>query len=67
MLWIHGAVARRAVKISAILGFDNLKTNGNAVRSHSPRRAIGHRKLCFAGFTALGAPKILNPMVAGHP
>ena len=58
------AVAESAVKISAVLGFDNLKTSGNAVRSHSRRLAIGYRKLGSAGLATLRTPKIFNPMVA---
>jgi hypothetical protein len=61
-------VAESTVKISAVLEFDNLKTNRNAVRSHNPRLAIGRRKFGIAGPAALRAPKIFNPMVAcGHP
>jgi hypothetical protein len=68
LLGIDRAVAECAVKISAVLGFDDLKTSGNAVRSHGPRLAIGYRKLGNAELPALRTPKIFNPTVAyGHP
>ena len=65
LLSVDRAVAESAVKVFAVLGFDDLKTRGNAVRSHSPRLAIGHRKLGSAGLAALRTPEIFNPMVAG--
>jgi hypothetical protein len=65
LLGVGRAVAGSAVKVTAVLGFDNLKTKGNAVRSHSPRLAIGHRKRGSAGLAALRTSKIFNPMVAG--
>jgi hypothetical protein len=65
LLSVDRTVAESAVKVFAVLGFDNLKTGGNAVRSHSPRLAIGHRKLGSAGLAALRTPEIFNPMVAG--
>jgi hypothetical protein len=65
LLSVDRAIAESAVKITAVLGFDNLKTSGNAVWSHSPRLAIGHRKLGSAGLAALRTPEIFNPMVAG--
>jgi hypothetical protein len=36
-LWFHRSVARRAVKVAAILGLDNLKAFGNAVDLYIPR------------------------------
>jgi hypothetical protein len=61
-------VADNAVKIPAARGFDNLKTSGDAVRSHNPRLGISHRKLGNADLSALGTNKIFNPTVAfGHP
>jgi hypothetical protein len=61
-------VTESTVKISAVLGFDSLKTNRNAVRSHNPRLVIGRRKFGIAGLAALRAPQIFNPMIAcGHP
>jgi hypothetical protein len=67
VLGIDRAVAECTVKISAILGFDDLNTSGNAVRPYDPRTAIGHRKLGDAELPALRTPKIFNPTVAyGH-
>jgi hypothetical protein len=61
-------VAENAVKISAVPGFDNLETSGDAIRSHNPRLGISHRKLGNADLSALGTPKIFNPTVPfGHP
>src|SRR5450631_2103047 len=61
-------VADNAVKIPAARGFDNLKTSGDAVRSHNPRLGISHRKPGNADLSALGTNKIFNPTVAfGHP
>src|SRR5450631_1746129 len=61
-------VADNAVKIPAARGFDNLKTSGDAVRSHNPRLVISHRKPGNADLSALGTNKIFNPTVAfGHP
>ena len=60
-------VAASAVKVSAVPGFDDLEAGGNAVRSHNPRLAIGHRKLGNAKLPALRTPKIFYPTVAyGH-
>jgi hypothetical protein len=60
-------VTGSTVKISAVVGFDNLETSGNAVRSHNPRLAIVRRNFGIAGVTAPRAPKTFNPMVAcGH-
>jgi len=41
LLGVDPAVAESAVKISAVLGFDNFETSGNAVRSHR------YRPRCF--------------------
>jgi hypothetical protein len=57
-------VTGSTVKMAAVLGFDNLKTYRNAVRSHNPRLAIGRRKFGVAGLAASSAPKIFDPMDA---
>jgi hypothetical protein len=63
------AVARRAVKVDAVLGFENPKAFGNAIRLHFYiMQATDLRKLCSPGFFAPRAPKNFNPMVvSGHP
>jgi hypothetical protein len=61
-------VTGSTIEISAVLGFHNLKTSGNAVRSDNPRLAVGHWKFGIADLAALRAPEIFNPTVAdGHP
>jgi hypothetical protein len=47
-------------------GLNNLKAFGDAIHLHIPRIFIYCRKLGFAGLSAMGAPKILNPTIAGH-
>jgi hypothetical protein len=66
-LWFHGYVARSAVKVADMPGLNNLKAFWNAIHLHIPRIFIYCRKLGSAGLSAMGAPKILNPTIAGHP
>ena len=47
-------------------GLNNLKAFWNAIHLHIPREFIYCRKLGSAGLSAPGAPKILNPTIAGH-
>jgi hypothetical protein len=62
LLGFHRAVARRAVKVDAVLGFDNLKAFGEAIHLYL-QRTIHLRKLGGAGLFALGTAKNFNPMV----
>jgi hypothetical protein len=61
------AVARRAVKVNAMLGFENPKAFGEAIHFYV-KGATKLRKLGSAGVFAPGAPENLNPMVGiYHP
>jgi hypothetical protein len=61
------AVARRAVKVNAMLGFENPKAFGEAIHFYI-KGATKLRKLGSAGVFAPGAPENLNPMVGiYHP
>jgi hypothetical protein len=67
LLGLHRAVARRTVKVDAVLGFDNLKAFGEAIHLYI-QRTIHLRKLGGAGLFALGTAKNFNPMVVSdHP
>ena len=68
LLGLHRAVARRTVKVDAVLGFDNLKAFGEAIHLYL-QRTIHLRKLGRAGLFALGTAKNFNPMVvvSDHP
>ena len=61
-LWVHWALAGRAVKVAA----DNLKAFRNAIHSGIP--SIGLRKPGNAGLSTDGTPKIFSPTVEDdHP
>jgi hypothetical protein len=58
--------ARRAAKVAAMLGLDDLKTVGNAIHMGAP--TVPLRKPGCAGFLASGTSKIFNPVVEDdHP
>src|ERR1700733_867701 len=56
------AVARRTVKVDAVLGFENAKAFGNSIH-FDIGRTTGVRKLGSAGPFALWTPQHFNPMV----
>ena len=61
------AVARRAVKVNAVLGFENPKAFGEAIHFYI-EGATKLRKLGSAGVFAPGTPKNFHPMVViYHP
>jgi hypothetical protein len=64
--WFHCAIARRAVKVTAVLTLDNLKTFGNAICMRAP--SVHLRKSDCAYLSATRTPKIFNPTVISvHP
>jgi hypothetical protein len=59
-------VAPSAAKVAAIPGPDNFKAFGNAFRMCVP--SVRLRKPGYAGFSAIGTPKIFSPVVEDdHP
>jgi hypothetical protein len=54
-------VARKAANVAAILGLDNFKAFGNAIHMWVP--SVRLRKPGYAGFSAIGTPKIFSPVV----
>jgi hypothetical protein len=64
--WFHWAIARRAVKVTAVLTLDNFKTFGNAICMRAP--SVYLRKSDCAYLPATRTPKIFNPTVISvHP
>jgi hypothetical protein len=67
ILWLYRTVTGRTVKVAAILGLDSPEAFGDALDPYNPRQLILRRKQRNAARSATAAPKIFNPMVAGHP
>ncbi len=66
-LGFHGVVAGGTVNAADTPGLDNLKSFRDAIHQYFPRIFIRCRKLGFAGLSAIGTPKLLNPTITGHP
>ena len=57
--WFRWAVARRAVKVTAILGLDKIKAFGKFIHVYGP--SVRLRKPGCAGLSAIWAPELFNP------
>jgi hypothetical protein len=59
--WFRWAVARRAVKVTAILGLDKIKALGKGIHVYVPSFRL--RKPGCTGLSAHGTPEVFNPTV----
>jgi hypothetical protein len=62
----HWAVARRTVKVDAVLQVNDLEAFWNAIHLDFQGMLVRVRKLGDASPSAIGARKIFNPVVTRH-